>query len=26
VSMDEIPGGLAVKDPWGTDIRFTLTP
>ena len=26
VTIDAIPGGFAVADPWGTAIRFTIAP
>jgi catechol 2,3-dioxygenase len=26
VTVSKIPGGFAAKDPWGTSIRFTMTP
>jgi catechol 2,3-dioxygenase len=26
ITIDEIPGGFAATDPWGTSIRFTISP
>jgi hypothetical protein len=26
IAIDEISGGFAVSDPWGTRIRFTTAP